>query len=167
MFFAFYLPFLLYVYFIFLKITYDHLSVSLFECIIATFSCSFSRDCKIIRDPQTLKSKGYGFVSFVKKEVSGRTAFFTLNHLPVAMRNDTLLIRGKTTLLTPLRWGSELRADVRKQKTGINSLWDSIWLDACNMEIANWVIPLARYCKDTFGIHQRLLGVIQRVGRVS
>jgi len=25
-------------------------------------------DCKIIRDPQTLKSKGYGFVSFVKKE---------------------------------------------------------------------------------------------------
>ncbi|XP_060064558.1 nucleolysin TIAR-like isoform X1 [Ylistrum balloti] len=24
-------------------------------------------DCKIIRDPQTLKSKGYGFVSFVKK----------------------------------------------------------------------------------------------------
>lgn len=25
-------------------------------------------DCKIIRDPQTLKSRGYGFVSFVKKE---------------------------------------------------------------------------------------------------
>lgn len=25
-------------------------------------------DCKIIRDPQTLKSKGYGFVSFIKKE---------------------------------------------------------------------------------------------------
>lgn len=28
------------------------------------------RDCKIIRDPQTLKSKGYGFVSFTKREVS-------------------------------------------------------------------------------------------------
>lgn len=30
----------------------------------------FFRDCKIIKDPQTLKSKGYGFVSFVKKVVS-------------------------------------------------------------------------------------------------
>ena len=28
------------------------------------------RDCKIIRDPQSLKSKGYGFVSFVNKVVS-------------------------------------------------------------------------------------------------
>jgi len=27
------------------------------------------RECKIIRDQQTLKSKGYGFVSFVNKEV--------------------------------------------------------------------------------------------------
>ncbi|KYN10837.1 Nucleolysin TIA-1 isoform p40 [Trachymyrmex cornetzi] len=25
------------------------------------------RDCRVVRDPQTLKSKGYGFVSFVKK----------------------------------------------------------------------------------------------------
>ncbi|MGU4680926.1 hypothetical protein MAY46_22290, partial [Escherichia coli] len=24
-------------------------------------------DCRVVRDPQTLKSKGYGFVSFVKK----------------------------------------------------------------------------------------------------
>lgn len=30
----------------------------------------FFRDCKIIRDPQTLKSKGYGFVSYVNKVVS-------------------------------------------------------------------------------------------------
>lgn len=28
------------------------------------------RDCRVVRDPQTLKSKGYGFVSFVKKTVS-------------------------------------------------------------------------------------------------
>lgn len=28
------------------------------------------RDCRVVRDPQTLKSKGYGFVSFVKKAVS-------------------------------------------------------------------------------------------------
>lgn len=27
-------------------------------------------DCRVVRDPQTLKSKGYGFVSFVKKAVS-------------------------------------------------------------------------------------------------
>ena len=31
---------------------------------------SVFRDCKIIRDPQSLKSKGYGFVSFVNKVVS-------------------------------------------------------------------------------------------------
>lgn len=29
-----------------------------------------NRDCRVVRDPQTLKSKGYGFVSFVKKSVS-------------------------------------------------------------------------------------------------
>lgn len=28
------------------------------------------RDCRVVRDPQTLKSKGYGFVSYVKKSVS-------------------------------------------------------------------------------------------------
>uniref|UniRef100_A0A1B0BMD9 RRM domain-containing protein n=1 Tax=Glossina palpalis gambiensis TaxID=67801 RepID=A0A1B0BMD9_9MUSC len=28
------------------------------------------KDCRVVRDPQTLKSKGYGFVSFVKKSVS-------------------------------------------------------------------------------------------------
>ncbi|KAK9751810.1 RNA recognition motif [Popillia japonica] len=27
-------------------------------------------DCRVVRDPQTLKSKGYGFVSFIKKAVS-------------------------------------------------------------------------------------------------
>lgn len=31
---------------------------------------SYCRDCRVVRDPQTLKSKGYGFVSFVKKAVS-------------------------------------------------------------------------------------------------
>ncbi|KAK2190289.1 hypothetical protein NP493_79g04003 [Ridgeia piscesae] len=35
-------------------------------------------DCKIIRDPQTLKSKGYGFVSFVKKE-DAETAIAGMN----------------------------------------------------------------------------------------
>lgn len=32
------------------------------------------RDCRVVRDPQTLKSKGYGFVSFVKKAVSTNPA---------------------------------------------------------------------------------------------
>ncbi|ODN06529.1 Nucleolysin TIAR [Orchesella cincta] len=27
-------------------------------------------DCRVVRDPQTLKSKGYGFVSFVKKSAA-------------------------------------------------------------------------------------------------
>jgi nucleolysin TIA-1/TIAR len=32
--------------------------------------CGEVSEAKVIRDPQTLKSKGYGFVSFPKKEVS-------------------------------------------------------------------------------------------------
>lgn len=40
-----------------LAVTIDHLTVDL------------CRDCKIIRDPATMKSKGYGFVSFVNKQV--------------------------------------------------------------------------------------------------
>ncbi|XP_052102558.1 nucleolysin TIAR-like isoform X3 [Mytilus californianus] len=35
-------------------------------------------DCKIIKDPQTLKSKGYGFVSFVKK-VDAENAIQSMN----------------------------------------------------------------------------------------
>ncbi|KAL5021721.1 hypothetical protein ScPMuIL_000876 [Solemya velum] len=35
-------------------------------------------DCKIIRDPQTMKSKGYGFVSFVNK-VDAETAIANMN----------------------------------------------------------------------------------------
>lgn len=35
-------------------------------------------DCKIIRDPQTSKSKGYGFVSFVRKE-DAESAIATMN----------------------------------------------------------------------------------------
>ena len=37
---------------------------------VNVFTNSIFRDCKIIRDPQSLKSKGYGFVSFVNKVVS-------------------------------------------------------------------------------------------------
>jgi RNA recognition motif-containing protein len=33
---------------------------------------SFCRDAKVIRDPQTLKSKGYGFVSYPKREEAER-----------------------------------------------------------------------------------------------
>ena len=32
----------------------------------------FFRDCRVVRDPQTQKSKGYGFVSFLRKQVSER-----------------------------------------------------------------------------------------------
>ncbi|KAL7728944.1 hypothetical protein ACLKA6_004275 [Drosophila palustris] len=36
------------------------------------------RDCRVVRDPQTLKSKGYGFVSFVKKS-EAETAITAMN----------------------------------------------------------------------------------------
>lgn len=44
----------------------NHLLIAILFC------SSFSpyRDCRVVRDPQTMKSKGYGFVSFVKKTVS-------------------------------------------------------------------------------------------------
>ena len=38
----------------------------------------FSRDCRVVRDPQTLKSKGYGFVSFTKK-VEAENAIALMN----------------------------------------------------------------------------------------
>lgn len=31
--------------------------------------CVFCRDCKVITDPVTGKSKGYGFITFVNREV--------------------------------------------------------------------------------------------------
>lgn len=40
------------------------------EIFFMTHSIQSRRDCRVVRDPQTLKSKGYGFVSFVKKSVS-------------------------------------------------------------------------------------------------
>ena len=40
------------------------------------FCFPLHRDCRVVRDPQTLKSKGYGFVSFVKKSVSENTLFY-------------------------------------------------------------------------------------------
>ena len=36
------------------------------------------RDCRVVRDPQTLKSKGYGFVSFTKK-VEAENAIALMN----------------------------------------------------------------------------------------
>jgi len=41
------------------------------------------RDCKVIRDPQTHKSKGYGFVCYVHKEASLLAQFFRHHWLPV------------------------------------------------------------------------------------
>ena len=38
----------------------------------------FFRDCRVVRDPQTLKSKGYGFVSFTKK-VEAENAIALMN----------------------------------------------------------------------------------------
>ena len=38
----------------------------------------FSSDCRVVRDPQTLKSKGYGFVSFTKK-VEAENAIALMN----------------------------------------------------------------------------------------
>ena len=35
-------------------------------------------DCRVVRDPQTLKSKGYGFVSFMKK-VEAENAIALMN----------------------------------------------------------------------------------------
>lgn len=39
---------------------------------------SFFSDCRVVRDPQTLKSKGYGFVSFMKK-VEAENAIALMN----------------------------------------------------------------------------------------
>jgi len=46
------------------------------------FSVFFCRDCRVVRDPQTLKSKGYGFVSFVKKSVSYASRFWNIKGFP-------------------------------------------------------------------------------------
>lgn len=46
----------------------DYLLHLVSACSNVLFSFPF-RDCRVVRDPQTLKSKGYGFVSFVKKPV--------------------------------------------------------------------------------------------------
>ncbi|KAF7409843.1 hypothetical protein HZH68_004224 [Vespula germanica] len=39
---------------------------------------NFLWDCRVVRDPQTFKSKGYGFVSFVKK-AEAEIAIGTMN----------------------------------------------------------------------------------------
>ena len=39
---------------------------------------SIFSDCRVVRDPQTLKSKGYGFVSFMKK-VEAENAIALMN----------------------------------------------------------------------------------------
>ena len=36
---------------------------------------SLNRDCRVVKDSGSGKSKGYGFVSFLKKEVCPRTCF--------------------------------------------------------------------------------------------
>ena len=41
-------------------------------------SLALFRDCRVVRDPQTLKSKGYGFVSFTKK-VEAENAIALMN----------------------------------------------------------------------------------------
>ena len=43
-----------------------------------TWPFLFFRDCRVVRDPQTLKSKGYGFVSFTKK-VEAENAIALMN----------------------------------------------------------------------------------------
>ena len=43
-----------------------------------TFFFFCCRDCRVVRDPQTLKSKGYGFVSFTKK-VEAENAIALMN----------------------------------------------------------------------------------------
>ncbi|KAK0091625.1 hypothetical protein PV326_002946 [Microctonus aethiopoides] len=50
------------------------------------------RDCRVVRDPQTLKSKGYGFVSFVKKAVKILTRVQTVEFL-----NDYIKVVSKAT----------------------------------------------------------------------
>ncbi|KAL2716143.1 nucleolysin TIAR-like isoform X2 [Vespula squamosa] len=41
-------------------------------------------DCRVVRDPQTFKSKGYGFVSFVKKAIN----FFLLEELVAEIMSE-------------------------------------------------------------------------------
>lgn len=47
----------------------------IFPFVIYVIVC-FYRDSRVVRDAQTLKSKGYGFVSFIKKSVSRNTFLF-------------------------------------------------------------------------------------------
>ena len=49
----------------------------IFKSNVTSFLVHF-RDCRVVRDPQTLKSKGYGFVSFTKK-VEAENAIALMN----------------------------------------------------------------------------------------
>ena len=75
-----------------------HVTLTLCVCLrhlprvfVTLASCVFvcCRDCKIIRDPQTLKSKGYGFVSFVKKEVCFSSILTSDNRAEFDMRDQS------------------------------------------------------------------------------
>ena len=47
-------------------------------CTVYSYCTALYRDCRVVRDPQTLKSKGYGFVSFMKK-VEAENAIALMN----------------------------------------------------------------------------------------
>ena len=58
-------------------IVYTQLNWALIQLLFSLlFFCC--RDCRVVRDPQTLKSKGYGFVSFTKK-VEAENAIALMN----------------------------------------------------------------------------------------
>ena len=57
------------------KLLYQHINIIIQDKNLKNFIFS---DCRVVRDPQTLKSKGYGFVSFMKK-VEAENAIALMN----------------------------------------------------------------------------------------
>ena len=57
------------------KLLYQHIIIIIQDKSLKNYIFS---DCRVVRDPQTLKSKGYGFVSFMKK-VEAENAIALMN----------------------------------------------------------------------------------------
>ena len=60
-------------------------------------------DCKVVKDPATAKSKGYGFVSFVRK-VDAMSAIESMNGQWLGSRSIRTNWATRNTLSTTLIW---------------------------------------------------------------
>ena len=65
-------------------------------CSVHSYCTALYRDCRVVRDPQTLKSKGYGFVSFMKKvEAENAIALMNGRWLCCTAAQHTVLCAGQ------------------------------------------------------------------------